>query len=262
VRLLPRLRLAQWLAASGAIAAGVAGAQILDAGLLVVPVAGVGAWLAMRRVGMAVAGRAWRRFARRVDDGDHAEAHALLDELKETYAGSRGAYEQLRMSEATLLAMEGRHVEACALLESLDPSCLGKAREPWRLNNLAWSLALSGRPAHAVATARASMEASERAGDAAVAMDLRACQLGTLGVALVLAGNGEEGVPLLEQAIARGGRAWRQAAREFFRGEGLHARGDQEGAAAAWARAAQAAPKSEWAERANARLSAARAYRS
>ena len=55
-----------------------------------------------------------------MDGESYDAAHGLLGELKELYAGSIDALEQLRMNQGTLLSLEGRHADAVALYRSLD----------------------------------------------------------------------------------------------------------------------------------------------
>jgi hypothetical protein len=91
--------------------------------------------------------------------------------------------------------------------------------------------------------------------------DLRASQLGTLGTALVLSNQFQEGIPLLEQALARGGLPGAQAMRAFFLGEGLRALGDNAAAADAYRRAATEAPANDFGRRAQQALDGLRPYR-
>jgi tetratricopeptide (TPR) repeat protein len=228
---------------------------------LVLPVVAL-TWLASRRAATLVVRGAYRRLARLVDEGQYDAAHALVRELRTMYLGSATGLEHVRMSEATILALEARHAEASSLLESLDRKAFQGAWLAWLLNNLAWSLAHTEQGARAVAVARESMDTSAAGGDRTVSVeDLRACQLGTLGASLVVAGSAEEALPLLEQALARGGRPRQQTARAFFQGEALHALGRGEEAASAWRRAVETAPETEHGRRALARLDAMRAYR-
>jgi hypothetical protein len=205
---------------------------------------------------------AFRRLKRMILAEDLTGARALLAEFLIVYEGSQRALEQLRVTEAGLLSLEQRYAEACRLLESLDRRRVGAGVEPWIVNNLAWTMAHSGRVPEGLAMARASMEADDPKTDRlAVAEDLRAYKLGTLGSILVLAGEASEGVPLLEQALARGGRPSAQAARAFYLGEGLRALGRDDEAAKAYARAREASPKNAFAKRAEARVAEARPYR-
>jgi tetratricopeptide (TPR) repeat protein len=187
----------------------------------------------------------------------------MLLELRQAYVGVMVATEQLLFHEATILSLEGRHAEAVPLLESIDVERTGMGWEAWRLNNLAWSLALSGRPDRGVETARASLDASAKHGNGpATTADLRGCQLGTLGTALVLAGRPEEGIASLEQALARGGTARLQATRAFFLGEGMHALGRHDEAVKAYRRATEEAPEAEYGRRSRTKLESLHAYRS
>lgn len=219
-------------------------------------------WVFSNGAARVVARGEWRRFGRLVDEERYGEARTALGDMRSLYAGSMSAHEVLRYHEATLLSLEKRHAEASALFLSIDRGRLPPGSLPWMLNNLAWSLALGGRGDEAVAAARESMDASARANDRAVSIeDLRACQLGTLGAALVTAGRADEAVPPLEQALARGGKPRHQAARAFFLGEALHALGRRDEATAAWKRAAVEAPSNELGKRAKERLEGVSAYR-
>jgi tetratricopeptide (TPR) repeat protein len=170
--------------------------------------------------------------------------------------------EWLQFQDATLFSMQGQHAEAAALMQSLDRVRLGERYVPLLLNNLAWSLALSGKPELAVTRARESIEALEKAGNRAVtATDLRSHQLGTLGTALVLAGQAGEGVSILEQALARGGIPSDQATRAFFLGEGLRALGREDDAHSAYRRAWTEAPESTFGRKAHAAFEKRRPYR-
>jgi tetratricopeptide (TPR) repeat protein len=205
---------------------------------------------------------AFRRLRGLIASENLVEARALLAELVIVYAGSHGALERLRITEAGLLSLEQRYAEACSLLESLDRRWVGAGAEPWIVNNLAWTMAHSGRVSEGLAMARASMVADDPKNNRlAFEEDLRAYKLGTLGSILVLAGEASEGVSLLEQALARGGRPSAQAARAFYLGEGLRALGRDEDAAKAYARAQEAAPKNAFAKRAETRVAELRPYR-
>ena len=90
--------------------------------------------------------------------------------------------------------------------------------------------------------------------------DLRASQLGTLGAALTISGQPEEAVPLLEQALVRGGTQRDQSARAFFLGEALRALGRMDAAAAAYSRAVKEGDV-EFAQRAEAQRGTLTSYR-
>ena len=218
---------------------------------------------APRRLGLLMVRRAYRRLGRLNEAQDFEASRRLIVELREIYLGSRTMTEQLRLQESIVHSLSSRHAEAVAMLSSIDRACLGAPYVPLLLNNLAWSLALSGNPAAAVQRARESMAASDTAGDRAVtAYNLRGYQLGTLGTALVLAGEPDEGVPYLEQALARGGKPREQSIRAFYLGEGLRALGRHAEAAKAYERAVKEAPDGEHARRAGACLEGLSAYRS
>jgi tetratricopeptide (TPR) repeat protein len=244
---------------AGAILA--AGALRTSPFYFVPPVALV-VWGTGRYLPLLVVKRAYRRLSAAVEREDYADARGLLLELRAIYRGSRSATEWLQLQEGTVLSMQGKYAEAAALLQSIDRGRLGAMWAPLLLNNLAWALALAGKPDAGVARARESIEAWDKAANRAITSnDLRACQLGTLGAALVLSGEAAEGVSLLEQSLARGGRAREQAARAFFLGEGLRALGREEDAATAYRRAAAEAPESEFGRRGRSALEELRPYR-
>jgi tetratricopeptide (TPR) repeat protein len=220
-------------------------------------------WWAWGRIGAFVARGSFVRFAALVEAERFDAARVVLGELREVYGASHDVMEQLRLSESSILSLEGRHAEAASLLESIDRRRLDAAWHPWLLNNLAWSLAQTGNGARAVALARESIESAAPDERRVVTIeDLRAYQLGTLGASLVVAGEASEAVPVLEQALARGGRPRDQAARAFYLGEAMRALGRHDEAVDAWRRAAEAAPASEYGKRAETRSRELRPYRS
>jgi tetratricopeptide (TPR) repeat protein len=79
---------------------------------------------------------------------------------------------------------------------------------------------------------------------------------------LVLAGQYEDGILSLEQALARGGTARLQATRAYFLGEGMHALGRHDEAAKAYRRATEETPDGEYGRRAGTKLEGLHAYRS
>jgi tetratricopeptide (TPR) repeat protein len=216
-----------------------------------------------RRLNVRYIRAAYKQVARLSEAGSFDASRRLIFELRGLYVGSRSATEGLRLMEGSLLSLEGRYAEAAALLASIDPAQLAPGHRPVLLSHLSWSLALSGSPAAAVLRARESFAASDAAGDRPIsAQDLRASQLCSLGTALVLAGDVHEGVPLLEQAMARGGSPRQQGARAFFLAEGLRGLGRHTDAATAYHRAIQEGPSSEFGKRAEAALAGMSAYRS
>jgi tetratricopeptide (TPR) repeat protein len=210
-----------------------------------------------------VARRAFVRLYALMTDASFGEAHRLVAELRGVYARSASGIELMRMHEGTLLVLQGRFADARRILESIDRRHIRKPLLPALLNNLAWSLVQTGDGARAVAIVRESMETV--AVDAAPEHidDLRSCQLGTLGAALVVAGEPSEAIDPLEQAYARGGTPHHQCARAFYLGEAFHALGRQDEARGAWERAAAACSTDAFGVRARERLEApAPPYRS
>ena len=202
----------------------------------------------------AIARRAQRRVTRLSEARRWEDARTLLGELREIYARTPAAIEQLRMREATTFLLEGRFAEAARLYESIDRARLAPAHVPWLLNNLAWAHVRSGNGPRAVEIARGSLDASAALPNDAPLGDLRACQLGTLGAALSLTGELDDAVSLLEQALARGGSPRQQAARELYLGEALHKLDRHDEARAAWKRAVDAAPDDDLAKHAREKL--------
>lgn len=226
------------------------------------------AYVARRFARRFVVTLAWRQLERAADAEHFERAFSLLEQLVPLYRGSREASEFLRAEEGTMHCLAGDSARAAKLLASVD---LRLMRSPVQrahvLNNLAWSVALSGDPQRAIPIARESIASLDGAGagDRTVARagqwDLRGCQLGTLGTALVLAGDPGEGVPLLEQAFARGGTPRLQATRAYFLGEGLRELGREEEALRAFDSAHMASPDSTFGKKAANRLSEAPTYR-
>jgi tetratricopeptide (TPR) repeat protein len=202
--------------------------------------------------------RAQRRMGRLNEAQDYEGARRLIEELRAMYPDSPASARMFQPVEGTQLCLEGRHPEA--VLSTIDPAQLRAASRPTYLNNLAWSLALSGNAADAVLRARESLVASEAAGKAAKLS--RANQIGTLGTALVLAGEAAEGVSRLEEALFLGGKPDAQATRAFFLGEGMRALGRYDDAAKAFRRAVEEAPSSDFGQRAQVSLQGLAAYRS
>jgi tetratricopeptide (TPR) repeat protein len=226
------------------------------------PVVAVVLWATWHYVPRLVVTRAFHRLSHAIDREDYPQVRQLVLELRALYSGSRSMTEWLQLQDASLLSLQGKHAEAAALLQSIDRTRLHATLWPMLLNNLAWSLALSGRPDEGVSRARESIEAWDKAGNRAFTKtDFRALQLGTLGTALELAGQAAEGVPLLEQALARGGLPRHQAARAFFLGEGLRALGREDDADGAYRRAWSEAPESEFGRKARAAFETRRPYR-
>ncbi len=196
------MTLRRWIAlikivvATSVIAATIAVAERTGASVFwMVPVTVGVVWFVNRRVGGLVAARAHKRFVALVEAKRGTEAQELMHQLRELYAGSVSALEQLRMNEATVYSTMGQHTHAIQILESIEPARLAPAWKPWYLNNLAWSLAHAGQAPRAVEMARESIAASEAAGDRAVmAEDLRKFQPGTLGACLVLAGDADAAI--------------------------------------------------------------------
>lgn len=239
VTLRRQLWLATWLPWPISFTSTLVAANVLHVTpIAFLPVVVLVSWLSPPWLKRRVMTRAYRKLREAMEARQFDAARALVAEMLPLYAGSRQMIERLRMEEAVILSREGRHTEALPLLASLDAAQLGKGFRPLLLNSVAWSLAHSGDPHAGVERARESLRASDVEGDVAVTTyDLRAFQLGTLGTALVLAGQADEGVPLIEQAMARGGKPREQAVRAFFLGEGFHALGQLDRAAEAWRRA-------------------------
>jgi tetratricopeptide (TPR) repeat protein len=226
------------------------------------PVVALVLWATWQYFPRLVVRRAFHRLSDAIDRENYPQARHLVLELRALYRGSRSMTEWLQFQDASLLSLQGKHAEAAALLQSIDRTRLAANLWPVLLNNLAWSLALSGKPDEGISRARESIEAWDKAGNRGFdTTDFRALQLGTLGTALVLARQAAEGVPLLEQALARGGIPRHQAARAFFLGEGLRALGREDDAEGAYRRAWSEAPESEFGRKARGAFETRRPYR-
>ncbi len=205
-----------------------------------------------------VARRAFVRLKRFAQERRYAEARRLLADLRGVYAHSPLALEHMRLHEGSLLAQEGRYAEAARVFEAIDRRRVGRGL-PLLLNNLAWCLVRTGKGPRALVLARESIAA----GDGGLSGgDLQACQLGTLGAALVTDGKPDEAIAPLERALACGGVPRHQAVRAFYLGEALHAVGREDEAVLAWQRAAKACPDDGVAVEAKDRLRRHAPYRS
>jgi tetratricopeptide (TPR) repeat protein len=204
--------------------------------------------------------RAKRRVDRLNESQDYDGARKLMKELRAVYPVSPEATRMFQLVEGTQLCIEARYPEAISVLSSLDVAKVKAAFLPAYLNSLAWSLALSGNAAEAVLRARECVAASEAGGKATPLQ--RASHVGTLGTALVLAGEADEGVTLLEEALALRRNPRGQAAHAFFLGEGMRALGRYDEAADAYRRAVAESPSTEFGQRATASLQKLAAYRS
>jgi tetratricopeptide (TPR) repeat protein len=201
-----------------------------------------------------------RRFAAAVEADAWSDARACLDELRGLYGGPRGGPAWLDAYQTTVMIGEGRYPDALALLTTIDRARLHPSWHPWILNNLAFTLAHTGNGARAVTVARESLDLTDaRAGRPSD--DLRRSQLATLGAALVVAGRPEEGMSLLEEVLASGGRPRALAARWFFLGEARRAIGRNEDAVAAYRRSMEASPSAPHAQKAKAALEGMKIYR-
>ncbi len=200
--------------------------------------------------------RAWRRVWRLNEAEDYERARRLIEELRAVYPASASTTRMFQLVDGSQLCLEGRHPEAVSVLSAIDPAQLNAAS----LNGLAWSLALSGNAADAVLRARECVAASEAAGQTTRLQ--RANHVGTLGTALVLAGEAAEGVTRLEESLALGGKPAGLAAHAFFLGEGMRALGRYDDAAKAYRRAMEEAPSTQFGQRASVSLRGLAGYRS
>lgn len=223
-------------------------------------VMGVGLWLYAVCVSIWFTTREQRRAGRLNEAEDYEGARRLIEELRAVYPASAATTRMFQLVDGSQLCLEGRHPEAVSVLSAIDPAQLKGASRPLCLNNLAWSLALSGNAADAVPRARECVAASEAAGQTTRLQ--RAAYVGTLGTALVLAGEADEGVRRLEEALALGGRPAGLAAQAFFLGEGMRALGRYDDAAKAYRRAIEEAPSTQFGQRASVSLRGLAGYRS
>ena len=156
---------------------------------------------------------------------------------------------------ATLLNQDERWHEAVVALRAIDRDALGARERIVVDNSLAWALTHDGALDEAVALARANVE-TVRA-DAGLDGVRRGACIGTLGVALVRAGDHASGLALLREALAHDGGPRLQAIRHYYVGEAERARGHVDAALAAYAEAARLGPELPFGRRAAERLKSA-----
>jgi tetratricopeptide (TPR) repeat protein len=196
--------------------------------------------------------RASARLAAAFRRGDTETARKVLHEIVACASPTPGNLTAARLTEASLLGVEGRHEQASRLLEAIDPAPLASLQRALLFNNLAYARALAGRGDDAVDAAEKARRLCPPHADART----RARILGTLGIARVRAGQYDTGVALLVDVLQAGGTPRDQAVRAYFLGEGLRAIGRVIEARDAWKLGAREAPASEWGKRSAERLSA------
>lgn len=257
MRLERRIQAATVTIGIGAIAL-VAGAGLvgpMDAALAgLVFIVGLAAMLAARH---CLLRRAAAKLTRACDREDADEACAVIRQLEACLPPSPPLRAAFASTEAFVLAEAGRFRECRAALSRVD--LRRQSPSSHLLNNCAYALALSGEPERAARLAEHALAVAPPSSTARV----RACFLGTLGVARVLAGDCEAGAAMLEQVLAAGGSARHQATRAYYLGEAFRQLSRVHEARAAYARAVREAPWSRDGRRARQRLAvfAANPYR-
>lgn len=186
------------------------------------------------------------------DGGDATTAERGYTELEEYYRAFAPRTQWAEQMRATLLILQHRWAEARALLVAVDRSAMGAAERLSLDNSLVWCLAHDGATAEAVELAERTCAAAD-----AFPESQRAYLHGTLGAALELDGRHGEALEPLRLALALGGPKWAQAVRSFYLGESLCALRRSDEARAAWQRAVDEAPASEWGQQAKKRLETA-----
>jgi tetratricopeptide (TPR) repeat protein len=217
---------------------------------------------------------AWRRIAWRLnrslllrhqrmvnaalDVDDKTASQRGYEELEEFYRAFAPRTQWARQMRANGLLVQHRWSDARAVLESIDRATLTPAEQASLDNNWAWLLAHDGATGEAVTLAERACAAAS-----SLAERQRAFFHGTLGVALSLDGRHAQALKPLTLALELGGPKWAQAVRSLYLGESLWALVRIDEARAAWQRAVDEAPASEWGQRARLRLdtAVANAYR-
>jgi tetratricopeptide (TPR) repeat protein len=223
------------------------GFRVLGGGLFALGLVGYLVWgrlryqLALRRIA-----EARRNF----------DAHALRREVDAfaRYTNELSPLlQELRFERAVSWMMEERFDEAERALHEVDPERLSpRSRLAW-MGNLAFCHARLGRTAEAVREATDSARLAEKEGP-----EVHAIHLGILGAAHIHAGEPEQALPLLQEALQQGDpHPQLRTMRELYLGDALAALGRPDEARAAWARAQAAAPASPLARHAAERLSKA-----
>ena len=129
--------------------------------------------------------------------GDDSNAVKLADELMTELRRWTHAPWMANLLEAGCLAFQERYQQAADILSQLNTAAMNEASQILTLNSLAWCKAHLGETREAVEIARGAVRRAEAGAEAPL---VGLCR-GTLGTALVLAGEAQEGIAPLEAAI-------------------------------------------------------------
>lgn len=129
--------------------------------------------------------------------GDDSNAVKLADELMTELRRWTHAPWMADLLEAGCLSFQERYQQAADILSRLNTAAMNQASQTLTFNSLAWCKAHLGEAEEAVKLAREAVRRAEAGAERPV---LALCR-GTLGAALVLAGEAQEGVSMLEAAI-------------------------------------------------------------
>lgn len=174
--------------------------------------------------------------------GDDSRAVKLADELMTELRRWTHAPWMADLLEAGCMAFQERYQQAAGILSRLNAAAMNEASQTLTLNSLAWCKAHLGE-ADAVEIARDAVKRAEAGAEAPVVALCR----GTLGSALVLAGNAEEAVAPLEAAIqSNGDRPAQLACHAYYLAMANWNLGKMEQARASLERAVAAAPNTRF----------------
>jgi tetratricopeptide (TPR) repeat protein len=167
----------------------------------------------------------------------------------------RGARDVLRTNLLAACTVAEDWERARRAIEAIDWSATTGRSGPMLRNNAAWCLAMMGDLARAIPLAEQALATAPSAGRGF------SSSLGTLGVALTLAGRHDEAIRRIEEALRIGGSPRAQSIRAFYLGEAWAAKGDQTRARAAYERSMRERPEGRWATRAREQLAKMVPYR-
>ena len=201
--------------------------------------------------------RLWRRVSQKLQAvyaaGDRAGAARLFDRIEPELTRAQRSW--VAVYRAMLPLLDEEWHAGLVALRAIDMSRVGgRARLPYD-NAVAWALIHDGAVEEGLGLARQNLETARAA--PALAPELRAALVGTLGVALVRAGSHEAGRAQLVEAIAAGGTPRNQCVRHFYLGDAERALGHAAAAEAAYQQATRLCPGSAVAQRAAERLESA-----
>lgn len=182
--------------------------------------------------------------------GDDATARQLASDLMTELRRWSHAPWMADLLEAGCLAFQEKYKEAAGLISRVDFTSLNDASRTVCLNSLAWCKAHLGEAESAVEVAREALKLAETAANPVANL----CR-GTLGTALVIAGDAEQAIPLLEQAINSNARRPAQlSCHAYYLAVACWNLGRAEEARSWLERAVAAAPETRYGRRATATL--------